>query len=121
MPELKTRLDNFIAEGAHGDMAWLASTAERRAAPSVLWPDVRSIIMLGLNYGPDTDPLAILKIRERAAISVYAKGDDYHELIKSRLKSLARWLTASAGGDVKVFVDTAAVMEKKIAARDGLG
>ena len=121
MPELKTRLDNFIAEGAHGDMAWLASTAERRAAPSALWPDVRSIIMLGLNYGPDTDPLAILKIRERAAISVYAKGDDYHELIKSRLKSLARWLTASAGGDVKVFVDTAAVMEKPIAARAGLG
>src|SRR4029077_10946036 len=93
-PELKARLDNFIAEGAHGDMDWLATTAERRASPSVLWPDVHSIIMLGLNYGPDTDPLAILKARDRAAISVYAKGDDYHELIKSRLKSLARWLTA---------------------------
>ena len=102
-------------------MAWLASTAERRASPLALWPDVRSIIMLGLNYGPDTDPLAILKARERAAISVYAKGDDYHELIKSRLKSLARWLTANAGGDVKVFVDTAAVMEKPLAARAGLG
>jgi epoxyqueuosine reductase len=118
---LKTRLDNFIAEGAHGDMDWLATTAERRASPSVLWPDVRSIIMLGLNYGPDTDPLAILKARDRAAISVYAKGDDYHELIKSRLKSLARWLTANAGGEVKVFVDTAAVMEKPLAARAGLG
>jgi epoxyqueuosine reductase len=121
VPELKTRLDNFIAEGAHGDMAWLAATAERRASPSALWPDVRSIIMLGMNYGPDTDPLAILKARDRAAISVYAKGDDYHELIKSRLKSLARWLTANAGGDVKVFVDTAAVMEKPLAARAGLG
>jgi len=102
-------------------MDWLATTAERRASPSVLWPDVHSIIMLGLNYGPDTDPLAILKARDRAAISVYAKGDDYHELIKSRLKSLARWLTANAGGDVKVFVDTAAVMEKPLAARAGLG
>ncbi len=88
MPELKTRLDNFLAEGAHGDMAWLATTAERRASPLALWTDVRSIIMLGLNYGPDTDPLAILKARDRAAISIYAKGDDYHELIKSRLKSL---------------------------------
>ena len=121
MPELKTRLDNFLAEGAHGDMAWLANTAERRASPLALWPDVRSVIMLGMNYGPDTDPLAILNARERAAISVYAKGDDYHELIKSRLKMLARWLTANAGGDVKVFVDTAAVMEKPLAALAGLG
>ena len=121
MPELKARLDNFLAAGAHGDMAWLATTAERRVSPLALWPDVRSIIMLGMNYGPDTDPLAILNARDRAAISVYAKGDDYHELIKSRLKSLARWLTANAGGDVKVFVDTAAVMEKPLAASAGLG
>jgi epoxyqueuosine reductase len=121
VPELKTQLENFIAEGAHGDMTWLAATAARRASPPALWPDVRSIIMLGLNYGPDTDPLAILKVRDHAAISVYAKGDDYHELIKTRLKSLARWLTANAGGDVKVFVDTAAVMEKPLAARAGLG
>jgi epoxyqueuosine reductase len=121
VPELKTRLDNFLAEGAHGDMAWLATTAERRASPLALWPDVRSVIMLGMNYGPDHDPLAILKARDRAAISVYAKGDDYHELIKARLKELARWLTANAGGDVKVFVDTAAVMEKPLAARAGLG
>ena len=121
MPELKARLDNFLAEGAHGDMAWLAATAERRASPSALWPDVRSVIMLGMNYGPDTDPLAILKARDRAAISVYAKGDDYHELIKARLKDLARWLIDNAGGDVKVFVDTAAVMEKPLAASAGLG
>ena len=102
-------------------MTWLAATATRRASPPALWPDVRSVIMLGLNYGPDTDPLAILKVRDHAAISVYAKGDDYHELIKTRLKALARWLTANAGGDVKVFVDTAAVMEKPLAARAGLG
>ncbi len=102
-------------------MAWLADTATRRASPMALWPDVRSIIMLGMNYGPDTDPLAILQAPERAAISVYAKGDDYHELIKARLKELARWLTSNAGGDVKVFVDTAAVMEKPHAERAGLG
>jgi epoxyqueuosine reductase len=102
-------------------MTWLADTAARRVSPLVLWPDVRSIIMLGMNYGPDTDPLAILAAPERAAISVYAKGDDYHELIKARLKELARWLTSNAGGDVKVFVDTAAVMEKPIAERAGLG
>ena len=102
-------------------MTWLKSTAERRASPLALWPDVRSIVMLGMNYGPDDDPLAILKERTHAAISVYAQGDDYHDLIKSRLKELARWLTANAGGDVKVFVDTAAVMEKPLAARGGLG
>ena len=102
-------------------MTWLKSTAERRASPLVLWPDVRSIIMLGMNYGPDDDPLAILKEHTHAAISVYAQGDDYHDLIKTRLKELARWLTANAGGDVKVFVDTAAVMEKPLASRGGLG
>ena len=121
VPELKARLETFLADGAHGDMAWLATTAARRASPLAMWPDVRSIIMLGMNYGPDSDPLAILKANDRAAISVYAKGDDYHELIKARLKQLARWLTANAGGDVKVFVDTAAIMEKPLAARGGLG
>jgi epoxyqueuosine reductase len=121
VPGLKARLESFLADGAHGDMGWLATTAERRASPLALWPDVRSIVMLGMNYAPDSDPLAILKAHERAAVSVYAKGDDYHELIKARLKELARWLTANAGGDVKVFVDTAAVMEKPLAARAGLG
>lgn len=121
MPELKARLESFLAEGAHGDMEWLASTAERRASPLALWPDVRSIVMLGMNYGPDSDPLAILKTHDRAAVSVYARGDDYHQLIKARLKELARWLATNAGGDVKVFVDTAAVMEKPLAARAGLG
>ena len=121
MPEAKARLERFLADGAHGDMVWMESTAERRASPVALWPDVRSVIMLGLNYGPDEDPLAILKRKDRAAISAYAKGDDYHELIKSRLKELARWLTANSGGEVKVFVDTAAVMEKPLAAKAGLG
>jgi epoxyqueuosine reductase len=121
VPELKARLESFLADGAQGDMTWLASTPERRASPLALWPDVRSIIMLGMNYGPDGDPLAILKMRERAAISVYARGDDYHDIIKTRLKELARWLTANAGGAVKVFVDTAAVMEKPLAAQSGLG
>jgi epoxyqueuosine reductase len=102
-------------------MEWLASTAARRTDPNVLWPDARSVIMLGLNYGPDRDPLAILGMRNRGAISVYAQSDDYHEIIKAKLKAIARWLVANAGGDVKVFVDTAAVMEKPLAASAGLG
>jgi epoxyqueuosine reductase len=121
LPEAKARLERFLADGAHGDMVWMAATAERRASPLALWPDVRSVIMLGLNYGPGEDPLAILQRRDRAAISVYAKGDDYHELIKARLKDIARWLCENAGGEVKVFVDTAAVMEKPLAAKAGLG
>jgi epoxyqueuosine reductase len=121
IPELRERLTAFLASGAHGDMDWLAATAERRASPQALWPEARSVVMLGLNYGPDEDPLAVLQQRSRAAISVYAKGDDYHELIKKKLKSVARWLVGSAGGDVKVFVDTAAVMEKPLAVRAGLG
>ena len=102
-------------------MAWMETTAERRGDPRALWPEVRSVIMLGLNYGPDHDPLRILQQRDRGAISVYAQGDDYHEIIKPRLKRIARWLIAEAGGDVKVFVDTAAVMEKPLAAAAGLG
>ena len=121
VPQAKARLDEFLADGMHGDMDWLAATADRRSAPNALWPDVRSVIMLGVNYGPDHDPLAILAQKDRAAISVYAQGDDYHDLIKKRLKQLARWLVAQAGGDVKVFVDTAAVMEKPLAEAAGLG
>jgi epoxyqueuosine reductase len=121
IPQAKDRLLQFIADGVHGDMDWLASTAERRVSPQALWADARSVIMLGLNYGPDEDPLAILQQRTHAAISTYAKGDDYHELIKKKLKQIARWLAATAGGDVKVFVDTAAVMEKPLAAAAGLG
>ncbi|MBR1088888.1 tRNA epoxyqueuosine(34) reductase QueG [Bradyrhizobium manausense] len=111
----------FIASGGHGDMDWLASQPERRVDPRGLWADVRSVIMLGVNYGPDSDPLAILKQRTRAAISVYAQGDDYHDVIKKRLKALARWLVATAPSEVKVFVDTAAVMEKPLAQAAHLG
>lgn len=111
----------FIASGGHGDMDWLANQPERRVDPRGLWQDVRSVIMLGVNYGPDQDPLAILQQRTRAAISVYAQGDDYHDLIKKRLKALARWLVATVPSEVKVFVDTAAVMEKPLAQAAHLG
>jgi len=111
----------FLEAGAHGDMDWLAANPERRADPRVLWPGVRSVIMLGVNYGPDEDPLAILEQRSRGAISVYAQGDDYHDVIKKRLKALARWLVSASGAEVKVFVDTAAVMEKPLAQAAGLG
>jgi epoxyqueuosine reductase len=111
----------FLAAGAHGDMDWLARKPERRMDPRTLWADVRSVIMLGVNYGPDDDPLAILKQRSRGAISVYARGDDYHDLIKKRLKTLARWMVTTTGCEVKVFVDTAAVMEKPLAQAAGLG
>jgi epoxyqueuosine reductase len=112
---------SFLEAGAHGDMDWLAASPERRADPRVLWPDVRSVIMLGVNYGPDENPLTILEQRTRGAISVYAQGDDYHDLIKKQLKALARWLVAASGAEVKVFVDTAAVMEKPLAQAAGLG
>jgi epoxyqueuosine reductase len=111
----------FLDTGAHGDMDWLAARPERRADPRVLWPDVRSVIMLGVNYGPDENPLEILQHRSRGAISVYARGDDYHDVIKKRLKALARWLVANSGAEVKVFVDTAAVMEKPLGQAAGLG
>jgi epoxyqueuosine reductase len=111
----------FLDAGAHGEMDWLAANPERRADPRGLWPAVRSVIMLGVNYGPDENPLAILEQRTKGAISVYAQGDDYHELIKKRLKTLARWLAETSGGEVKVFVDTAAVMEKPLAQAAGLG
>jgi epoxyqueuosine reductase len=120
-PQAKARLEQFLADGAHGDMDWMETTAQRRGDPHALWSDVRSIVMLGVNYGPQNDPLAILERRERGAISVYAQREDYHEIIKKRLKTLARWLIAQAEGDVKVFVDTAAVMEKPLAAGAGLG
>jgi epoxyqueuosine reductase len=112
---------DFLAAGAHGDMDWLAAHPERRTDPRTLWADTRSIVMLGVNYGPDQDPLAILQARTRGAISVYAQGDDYHDLIKKRLKTLARWLVATSGCEVKVFVDTAAVMEKPLAQAAALG
>jgi epoxyqueuosine reductase len=115
------RLAEFVAEGRHGEMAWMEITAERRAHPRAMWPEARSAIVLGLNYGPKTDPLAALEARTHAAISAYAQGDDYHELIKKRLKALARWLAAKRGCQVKVFVDTAPLMEKPLAQAAGVG
>ena len=117
----KRDLEGFLAQAFYGDMTWLESSAERRGDPRALWPQVRSVIMLGTNYGPDEDPLRVLNSPDRGAISVYARGDDYHAVIKPRLKQVARALIAAAGGDVKVFVDTAAVMEKPLAAAAGLG
>jgi epoxyqueuosine reductase len=121
IPQARERLDRFLGDGCHGDMAYMADRPGRRADPRLLWSDVRSIIMLGVNYAPDEDPLDALKQRDHGAISVYARGDDYHDVIKARLKNLARWLVSVAGGDVKVFVDTAAVMEKPLAAAAGIG
>ncbi|WP_223971486.1 tRNA epoxyqueuosine(34) reductase QueG [Bradyrhizobium sp. RD5-C2] len=111
----------FLGSGGHGEMDWLATNPERRTDPRVLWGGVRSIVMLGVNYGPDDDPLKILARRSDGAISVYAQGDDYHDVIKKRLKTLARWLAATTGDEVKVFVDTAAVMEKPLAQAAGIG
>ena len=102
-------------------MSWLERTFARRRTPAAMWPRARTAILVGVNYGPDDDPLAILERRDRAAISVYARGDDYHDVVKGRLKQLAQWLAARAGGDVKVFVDTAPLMEKPLAERAGLG
>ena len=114
-------LDAFLAEGRHGDMGWLDGTAPRRKSPRALWPEARSVILLGLNYGRAGDPLAILAERTRGAISVYAQGADYHDVLKAKLKPLAARVQEHAGGEVKIFVDTAPVMEKPLAAKAGLG
>ncbi|XHC00125.1 tRNA epoxyqueuosine(34) reductase QueG [Nitratireductor sp. ac15] len=120
-PSRAAELGHFLKEGRHGSMQWMEETADRRAHPRDLWPQARSVIMLGMNYGPDDNPLEILKSRDRAAISVYARNRDYHDIIKGRLKQLAGKLAARTGEDVKVFVDTAPVMEKPLAREAGLG
>jgi len=114
-------LATFLAKGRHGDMAWLAANADRRKAPRAIWPQVKTIIMLGLSYAPECDPLAALAERSRGAISVYAQGEDYHDIIKSKLKTLASRVQELGQSEVKIFVDTAPVMEKPIAAKAGLG
>ncbi|ODR99809.1 epoxyqueuosine reductase [Methyloceanibacter methanicus] len=116
-----TALDAFLAQGREGDMGWLKDTAERRKSPRALWPDARSIILLGLNYGGPAGPFAALRNASHGAVSIYAKRADYHDVIKGKLKQLAGHVQALAGGDVKVFVDTAPVMEKPLAAKAGLG
>ncbi len=115
------RLTAFVDAGRHGEMAWMSDTLERRKHPRAMWDGARSAIVLGVNYGPDRDPLEILAQPTRGAISVYAQGDDYHEVIKARLKALARWMVATLGGELKVFVDTAPLLEKPLAERAGLG
>ncbi|CAM5568519.1 epoxyqueuosine reductase [Aquamicrobium terrae] len=121
IPQAPARLAEFVAAGFHGSMDWIAETLQRRADPSVLWPQVRSIIVLAMNYGPDEDPRPLLSRRDRGAVSVYARNRDYHEVMKGRLKEIAGKLASRAGGDVKVFVDTAPVMEKPLAAAAGIG
>ena len=116
-----TRLDDFVAKGEFGDMAWMEDTLARRRDPSVLWPDAKSVIMLAMTYGPETDPMDQLAHPDTAIISCYARNRDYHDVVKKRLKRLARWLIEQAGGDVKVFVDTAPVMEKPLGAAAGIG
>jgi epoxyqueuosine reductase len=115
------RLEAFLEAGHHGEMDWMADTAGRRGHPRALWAEARSAIVLGLNYGPDADPLAGLARRDRGLVSVYAQGDDYHDLIKGRLKQLGGWLASRLDADLKVFVDTAPLMEKPLAQQAGLG
>ena len=114
-------LTAYLANGYHGAMHWMAETAERRADPRVLWPEARSVIMFAMNYGPDRDPMAAPAGRDRAAISVYAQNRDYHDIIKGRLKTVAGRLAAKTGCGVKVFVDTAPLMEKPLAQAAGIG
>jgi epoxyqueuosine reductase len=114
-------LARFLRGGNHGDMTWMADTEARRAHPRNLWPDAKSVIALGANYGPESDPLAVLDHTDRASISVYARNRDYHDVIKKKVKKLARWIAQEWACEVKVFVDTAPVMEKPLAARAGIG
>jgi len=121
IPLAPERLDAFLAAHYHGTMDWMAETRDRRADPRVLWPDVRSIVLFGFNYGPEDDPRALADRKEKATISVYARHRDYHDVIKGKLKEIATRFAAKSGEDVKVFVDTAPVMEKPLAAAAGLG
>jgi len=122
IPQAQARLDAFLAAGRHGQMHWMAERVQWRGDPSVLWPDARAVVMLAESYTPAHDPLRILDQRECGAISVYAQNRDYHDVLKKRLKRLARWLIAEAPGtEIKVFVDTAPVMEKPLAEAAGIG
>ena len=120
-PEAGARLQQWLNEGLHGSMLWMESRADQRANPDVLWPEVKSVIMLGMSYAPPQDPMALADQDARARISVYAQGRDYHDVVKGALKRLAGWLAHEAGAGVKVFVDTAPVMEKALAQSAGLG
>ncbi len=119
--EAKAHLSDYLAKGYHGDMGWLAARADERADPRTLWPEAKSVVVLGMNYGPSQDPLAALGKPEQGAVSVYARGRDYHDIVKSRLKALARFIGEHWPTELKVFVDTAPVMEKPLAERAGIG
>lgn len=121
VPDTAIRLKEFVDAGYHGTMSWMEETLERRSSAKGLWGDVRSIVMFGLNYGPDEDPRLLLQQKDKANISVYARNRDYHDIIKGRLKEIATRFAARSGEDVKVFVDTAPVMEKPLAAAAGFG
>jgi epoxyqueuosine reductase len=120
-PESAGRLREWLDSGAHGDMIWMEERAEQRGSPAALWPEVRSVVMLGMSYAPAEDPMRLAGEGGIGRISVYAQGQDYHDIVKKALKALARWIVAEAGAGVKVFVDTAPVMEKPLAAAAGLG
>ena len=120
-PATGARLRQWLAEGAHGSMLWMEARAHHRESPAALWPAVRSVIALGMSYAPGRDPLALADARDIGRISVYAQGADYHDVVKRALKALARWLVERTPGDVKVFVDTAPVMEKPLSEAAGLG
>lgn len=120
-PAAGVRLRQWLREGLHGDMLWMESRADERANPDILWPEVKSVIMLGMSYAPPQDPMVLADQDTRARISVYAQGRDYHDVVKGALKRLAGWLAHEAGAGVKVFVDTAPVMEKALAQSAGLG
>ncbi|MEQ6202821.1 tRNA epoxyqueuosine(34) reductase QueG [Sulfitobacter sp. HNIBRBA2951] len=121
VPEVPERLGAFLAAGYHGQMEWMEERVSWRGDPSVLWPEARSVIMLAESYAPEFDPLAVLEQRDLGAVSVYAQGRDYHDIVKKRLKRLARWLIEQEPCEVKVFVDTAPVPEKALAQAAGLG
>ena len=121
VPETAERLRAFLDAGRHGQMAWMAEREAWRGSAAALWPEARSVIMLAESYTPPGDPLTVLAHPDRAAISVYAQGKDYHDLVKRRLKRLGGWLVAATGAEIKVFVDTAPVMEKPLAQAAGLG
>jgi epoxyqueuosine reductase len=120
-PQTAARLKAWLADGCHADMLWMENRADQRASPGTLWPEVRSVVMLGLPYTPPLDPARNLAHPDRATISVYALGRDYHDVVKPKLKTLAGWLASRTAADVKVFVDTAPVMEKPLAQAAGLG
>ena len=119
--ERLAHLASYVAQGFHGDMGWLAEQSEQRADPATLWPEARTVVSVALNYAPASDPQAILAAPERAAISVYAQGRDYHEVVKSKLKALGRFIWDTYRHQIKVFVDTAPVMEKPAAQASGIG